>query len=342
MILWLNNKTVSFSTDFLKLFFISCLVFLCQYFLLSAFSILPIVNFLVRLLSAYILAQIISYRFVDVYVKIVTFLSAFSIPFYLLNLLGIYIGYPIGRHRTIVLYNGIEETYLGEVRNSGPFWEPGAFAVYLNLALFFLLFGPVTSKRRLFMLVLVVALLTTKSTTGYIVFGIMLIFYFLKNGQKVFMITLLPVLLMLSKLDFIGGKITRQLLNASELDSSDVSWDRFGSALLDFHYIIKHPLIGNGFLFETRYSDHYGLYAATDLAGFGNGFTGMLGTVGMLIIGMYFILIYKNTRQTSFFWLPVIVIVCLQGEQMLNFIFFWILAFKHIYAEGSNITYSSQ
>ncbi|WP_407879619.1 O-antigen ligase family protein [Owariibacterium komagatae] len=60
-----------------------------------------------------------------------------------------------------------------DFRNSSIFWEPGIFQIYLNVGLFFLLFQNVyRAQKKLYyvaLLLFVVSILTTKSTTGYIV-----------------------------------------------------------------------------------------------------------------------------------------------------------------------------
>lgn len=62
------------------------------------------------------------------------------------------------------------------VRNSGVFWEPGAFAGFLILAMLMLLHSGENHKRaRAKMLILVVTLLTTRSTTGYILLVLILV-----------------------------------------------------------------------------------------------------------------------------------------------------------------------
>ena len=68
-------------------------------------------------------------------------------------------------------------------RNYGIFYEPGMFAFYLNLAIYFLLF----SKKKLnirFFIVLVLALLTTTSTNGYISLAILMIAFYLKSRRS--------------------------------------------------------------------------------------------------------------------------------------------------------------
>lgn len=62
------------------------------------------------------------------------------------------------------------------VRNSGVFWEPGAFVGFLIVGMLFLLYGKTQCRHASSkMLILVVTLLTTRSTTGYIVLVFMML-----------------------------------------------------------------------------------------------------------------------------------------------------------------------
>lgn len=69
---------------------------------------------------------------------------------------------------------GIGNLYF--LRNQGPFWEPGAYQAYLNIALMFLLFGNYKRKHKsVEMLILIVAVASTISTTGYFVLGLVIL-----------------------------------------------------------------------------------------------------------------------------------------------------------------------
>lgn len=71
--------------------------------------------------------------------------------------------------------NGYVYNYFFE-RNAGPFWEPGAFQGFLVIAIFFLLnYKEAFKHKSIIMIVLLITLLTTQSTIGYIVFLISLL-----------------------------------------------------------------------------------------------------------------------------------------------------------------------
>ncbi|MDK0943041.1 O-antigen ligase family protein [Clostridium perfringens] len=63
-------------------------------------------------------------------------------------------------------------------RNSGPFWEPGAFQGYINIAILAIIFYKNDIKNLKYkILILITTLITTQSTTGYIVFLIIIIMF---------------------------------------------------------------------------------------------------------------------------------------------------------------------
>src|SRR5205085_12036998 len=102
---------------------------------------------------------------------------------------------------TYLVYTFVKDPH--QYRNCGMFWEPGAFSGILTLcfALNAKYLPMLWKNHKLKIIVLILALLTTKSTTGYIVFFITVIFYlvfFIKNNIIKF--ALVPALLLISLL----------------------------------------------------------------------------------------------------------------------------------------------
>src|SRR5690606_563550 len=67
-------------------------------------------------------------------------------------------------------------------RSSSIFWEPGAFSIYICLALYFELFV-IKNKSLKRIIVLILSLITTFSTTGYIVFMFMIVIFLFKKQK---------------------------------------------------------------------------------------------------------------------------------------------------------------
>jgi hypothetical protein len=107
-------------------------------------------------------------------------------------------------------------------RNCGYAWEPGGFAVYLCLAIFFNLFinnSESNSKKRFW--VLLSALISTQSTSGYVIFIVIILFH-LFNKKLHILIFLFPViitaLILLSSLPFMRTKIVSEFNQGNEMD----------------------------------------------------------------------------------------------------------------------------
>jgi hypothetical protein len=129
-------------------------------------------------------------------------------------------------------------------RNSGMFFEPGRFAIYICIALAINLFsfkeGLLSRKNILFL----ITLITTFSTTGYVAIGLIivgLIFQSQKNilDKILFLILFFVVIQFVSNLDFMAEKII------GEINNSD-NYSRFTSVFYHFIYIEKSPWVGFG------------------------------------------------------------------------------------------------
>ena len=124
-------------------------------------------------------------------------------------------------------------------RNCGPFWEPGAFQGFLNLSLFFEL--TMKQARDKFWItrvaILIITIVTTFSTGGYIVLFTILIYYFSQDKtinpvfKILFTIAGLCVFYYLYyKLDFLGSKIANDegRLSFSFIDFPNIFYMLFG------------------------------------------------------------------------------------------------------------------
>ncbi|MEK4012841.1 O-antigen ligase family protein [Peribacillus sp. FSL M8-0224] len=147
----------------------------------------------------------------------------------------------------------------GFKRNSGIFWEPGAFQAFINIALLMLANkyiekfkgGKVNSfvkKDRYKVIILILALLTTQSTTGYMLGGLIFICTLLgakKNiNSKYLMRTILFIFFffIIVILSPIKEVIIDKLIN--QTGSYDT---RFNDNLASFKIFLDRPLWGYGY-----------------------------------------------------------------------------------------------
>jgi hypothetical protein len=323
-------------------------IFAIQYFNFGWNTLPGILGFSLKcLIGGYIIWHM-KERFIPVYTNTMVFISGVSIFFFLLSLSGI-----ISIPNLIPVYDVPALDSLGiyidsskvPKRNIGMFWEPGAFAGYIIVA-FILNIQNFTEKFRVnktkFM-VLGGALISTQSTTGYILFFLFLIivnFQFIKRNWVVGLLTILVISPLIYSTfinqDFLLEKITSQYESSIEKEG-EYDPSRFGALLFDIHYIKKHPLTGNGLHERTRYADHPNLWY--DRGGHGNGFSNFIASMGLL--GMFFYLFYLHkslpfTKNNKIVFV-VLIILLLQGEQFLNFPLFLGLPFLNSSIKNSKL-----
>lgn len=175
----------------------------------------------------------------------------------------------------------------GFIRNSGPFWEPGRFTIYITLALAINLFyfkERITSKKNI---VFILTNITTFSTTGYVATSVLFIGYILfsnlKKGYKIlFSVVLLSVVYYVGQLDFMTEKIAEQ-------SADDSSWSRFGAIAYHWAQIMQSPMIGFGPFISRVFGD--------ELLSSPNGLTDLMRYYGIPLSILFYYLLYKGTKQ---------------------------------------------
>ncbi len=340
LLLALKHQTY-FNIKKAHLFFVFILffssIFFFQKVVLGFVSFPGAIGFLLKITFGYIVIRFLGERFKPTYFKVIYFISFISLIGYLWNFLGFEIPNLLSdssKLRSIVFF-----TQNGDgLRNSGMFWEPGAFACYICLGLLLYLGNvrELLQTQRFKVIIILLALITTYSTTGYIVmFIIGLATVFLEYSKK-YGILALPLIISFLAIayftyensEFLKDKIDHQLEYTANKDENDFSPDRLGAFLFDLHYIEKHPLVGNGMHQSTRFADHPWLHG--EKLGHGNGFSNFLATMGVLSLLFYSFYIIKYNSQHPWIFL-IAIFALMQGEQLLNYPLFLSLPFIFIY-----------
>ncbi len=304
------------------------LIGIFQYLVLQSVSVQGMLNLLLKFLLGGIVINKLKEQFNWILFKVVADLSLVSLFFYLLvNIFRVNLPYiDIGNdHVSYIIYTAIFNEHI--IRNCGMFWEPGAFGGILTLclALNFNNLNYYWINHRYKFLFIILALVTSQSTTGYLVSFIIFLFVFSNKRNFLFVpVFLIAFIYIYQTNEFLSEKIESQSENAQLLDKGEFSQSRFGSAIFDWHYIQKHPLIGNGLVNKTRYSDHQYLFnmVNNDGIGSGNGFTGTIASLGIIFMFVFFYYLWKATvlqNKIYAFLILIVVILNLQGEQWLNF-----------------------
>ena len=318
-------------------------IFFAQYLKFGYITVLGSVNFIIKMLSAILLASYIGDRFPSVAIRVMAGICAISLVFYLINLTGVRFHSPITigtKGESLIIYTQTWEDPLDKrfFRNSGMFWEPGAFAGYIVATL--MLFA---DKLKLLwtrylpeFVLLSVTLVTTLSTTGYITFFLLILYYTIRWGidrkKRLLSYALITVFVLagviaFTQLDFLGRKIQKELRSTENLTEVDVSDSRSGSLMFDLPYIMSSPVFGNGLALSTRLRFHLGVYEEEDLDGFSNGFSGCIASMGLLFMLAYLIAIGLNPTLRAKWLIILFVILLLQGEYFLNYPLFMLFPF---------------
>jgi len=299
---------------------------------LPSVSYLAISNLLLKILMGGIIVNYLKDQFVYYFFKVIASLSLISLFFFIMiNILGVTIPHiSLGLDiNSYFIYGTSGEIHM--LKNAGMFWEPGAHAGILTLCLALNLKNLkfYWSQYQFQLVIIILTLLTTQSTTGYLAGFLILLFYFFKPKNIAISLIASTILFAVGyyiyeTTDFLKDKIESQFEKTNEQGIGDFSNSRFGSLIFDWHYIAKHPLIGNGFDEKTRYADHQFLFSGTkgDVIGSGNGFSHYLACMGIFFMIGYFVLLWKATFVNGkLYGLLIIslVLINLQGEQWLNF-----------------------
>lgn len=171
------------------------------------------------------------------------------------------------------------------LRNSGPFWEPGAFQGFINIAILFILTSRINiNNMNIKLVILLITLLTTQSTTGYILFMLNILCFgkdilikYKKNSiiLKILVISLFIVgIIIIFKSNNIVQKFT-----STENPSTTIRRDDLVNSL---ELMKERPLRGIG---SGEYKDKY-----ENLKEIKNNSNGIL--VSGYMYGVIFLLIY--------------------------------------------------
>lgn len=343
MLGWAIYKRVKVTRrDFLVLvfFLVIYLVHLIEFGSMTLYSSL---GMLLKMLTALIAVRVIP-DFAAKYVIVMYGLAIMSLVFFIPYWLGVDlpsllapITIPLKPGSiNIGLHNFTPEYDESVIRNRGMFWEPGAFAGYLILALLFTLKNVENVPKRYFF-ILIAALLSTQSTTGYLAFFLVaMTIYIMRTAQRsglggrflaafaaVFFVTIAAAAF--NNLPFLKGKITDQFEDA-QTGEGNYYMGRYGNLLFDLNYIKNRPIVGWSSLSETRHVD------VEEIAGQGNGLTGYAVKYGLVgILGFLFFSftalskLYGNKKISAV--AIIVIMMLLNGEQFLNYSMFLTLMF---------------
>lgn len=229
----------------------------------NGLSIVVLVGIIVRVISIGIISSSIKIdEFKKCYINILFVLSAMSLPlFYTLQVFPS-VRFPFMQSGMIQSAHFIYAPYhtwgWTDVfsRNAGVFWEPGAFQAFINLALIMLLMDydlkKILSreyrKNNIFIIIFIITILSTKSTTGYIIcllavlYKLFQIFYKRFNKKTLIIITAIVIV-------FVGILITNSKVISGKFSNNNISYNiRKQDIIGSMKMIIEKPITGFGYL----------------------------------------------------------------------------------------------
>jgi hypothetical protein len=340
-----------FDREFMFFLLFLTIITIAQTLVFEVFSFQNSLGVYFRIVLAYLVVKLLNKKFIEYYVNIFYYLAIFAVVIYailvivpssisllksivpifnILNITG-------SNQETIIIYNF---NALKELRNSGPFWEPGAFGGYLIIAIIFTFFKSDIANRNKKLLVFIIALLTTLSTTAFSALAVFLFFYYYKSIRNVFlkMFVITSILggmyYAFFNLDFLGHKILSQIQIAKNADvyGKDTNTQRFMNILRDIKDFKGHEIVGRGFNPYTRYAYNPEEQIRTV------GLTDILVKMGIPFFVYMVLLLYKSLcvvienisdKQGSIYCIGsfLTVFVTLMSEVYFNFPMYWSLLF---------------
>ncbi len=278
------------------------------------------IGFIIRILNAYFIIKIIGEDFLKYYVNLIIIFSLISFVFYIPILISpsfeqllinkvapnfayydrsqeIYSAAP---HFIIYTINSDTHNHI-IARNSGPFWEGGAFAGFLMVALIFNFILSKSFFKNKKSIILTTALLTTLSTTGYLALGILIFFFVLIYTKhlltKFVWIFSIVILFYISytQLDFLGEKIEEDIDISFSSSTANLERNRFVSAMLDIKELGKNPILGTGVA-----APDYSFALMKKINHRNNGVTLFARKFGILIFILFFFSMYRSFLTLCF------------------------------------------
>ena len=219
------------------------------------------------------------------------------------------------------------------LRNPGFAWEPGAFASMICLGLFC---NMIRTNFRLYknraLWVFVFTLLTTQSTTGLMIYIVMLFAWLLYKRRFLPVILGLFIAAAVFSLPFVQDKLMAEIELTQEVDflsPGSKNPGRLMSFLIDWHEFLRHPILGLGCNFEGTWINEQGLEIST-ISGIGE----LLSEYGAIITLLFFVMLIRSSRTinkdmgTTKVWvLPIVIIGIMISYSLWRqpiFIAFWL------------------
>lgn len=326
---------------YLVTIFILLFVVIFQTYIFDYFDVKTQIGLFIRWTFPFVVVIVVGKKLAEYYINVIYYLAIISFIFFIPSILipgfekfllqkcapifnqAVSEGSMYSYNPNILVYTiktdaGIR--FSNYFRNSGPFWEPGAFAGYTIIALMFnmILTSTLKNKKNITFLL---AIASTFSTAGFLGVSVLLFSYFLilnknKNGWFLAPVIVLLAFTSFTNVKIFNYKITSEMERLIKGDTS-VKRSRVVSALVDLKDINKHPVIGRGRNDIMR----YGSNANTWRKHRNNGVTDFAVKYGIPFFLFYFYFIYCSikkllidTGQNQYFAIYALAVIFIIGS----------------------------
>lgn len=299
---------------FIKYVFFIIILFCVQVVVLDFLSYASFAGLMLIVFYPYLTLKSVGINYLGLYVRIIYSFTIIGFVFFIPSFLspGIHslvgeipqiLGTDPENQQNFILYTWEPKNEIF-LRNSGPFWEPGAYCGFLTIAIIFetLKNKKILSKRNV---VFFFAILTTFSTGGYVTLMFFLILYLIFQKRTIYKYLLLPVLLLIAwyayfNLEFMSDKVKQNVEYSSNLDELANGRGRFTSALLDLEDIKNYPISGRGRSEVTRFKNQGEEFFFENHRT--NGLTDYAVRYGLVGFAIYFIMMFYSFVGLSIYY----------------------------------------
>lgn len=295
------------------------LLILVQGLAFGGFSYAALYTPVILFYVPYLIYQILGFRFLAYFVKVMLWIVIFTTPLWLLQSIVPFfdslfrmlyeVVFPYSWAsvpRSILIFTpmwtdaGYNAT-IGLYRNSGLFHEPGGYGVFLIFALAAQILtnrGQINNIGRIFAIII----LTTFSTANYIALFVLLLTYYISHVKDVvqkFVILLVfftASFVAYQSQEFLGEKVTNQFqaqVSLAEMNSGIYIGQsgRFYAFLTAYKLFLQNPLTGRGIIYATSEKASGEMHTESSYI---YGPMGVMATYGLFFAVLYFFLLYKG------------------------------------------------
>ncbi len=278
----------------------------------SLFTTVTMSSFLIIL--PYFAIKLIGPGFLKYYRDVMVVIALISIGFWItVNLspalhsasqgwaqtIGVMVRPDVGMYNdNYIIYTYENMQVYGLYRNPGPFHEPGAFAVFLMLAIIseILITGKLMTRNNLFFFVNMV---TTFSTAGFLGMFVIIGFYVYISKQMTMLTKIIVsgsmiavIIYLFLTLEFLADKISSQIQEQTETQLNTPTVGRFLGARKALIVLYRYPLFGRGLISASK-------AAITSDEAAGYGWIRWVSRIGIVFGVVYMYMLYKALRNYS-------------------------------------------